>query len=185
MKRLLILIPFLLLGACSDANDDVKSRSGVGLADVSVTAGADGLTVEQRNIKKRVERDNKPGVMKYCYIQSGFSGEIIMFMTFDGKLSSSGKRLTPKTIVRRNAGGTVPNSQGIPIDIGGERCYTHEVMQDDGTYGSSSQYLYGFTTDDNRIDVYALGSNVMYVSEKPLRFPGVKIGLTIGTPEAG
>ena len=112
-----------------------QSASGVSKASVQVPTGSDGLTAEQRNVHDRLLQDNKPGAIKHLYIISPSSGQVILYSTVKGKVTSSGKRLSPATVTtyRDNAN----QYGGFTVPIGGANQNTTEVLSDDGTYGSS------------------------------------------------
>ena len=164
-----------------------KSDSGVAKAKAKVVTGTDGLTTEQRNIKRRVEEDNKPGAIKHLYVISAYSGQTIIYSTVKGKVTSGGKRLTPKTVYagtgRRYEG---HRNYGVPVDIGGSQHYTSEVLQDDGTYGSSDSYLYWWDQAGKYHQHFISGGQIVHVSSHPLRVKGVIINMEFSSePEAG
>src|SRR5256885_1001889 len=105
------------LAACEPA-ETPKSASGVSKATVHVDVDpTTGMTTEQSNIRNRLVEDNKPGSVKHLYIISPDSGQVLIYSTVRGKVTSSGKRLSPRT---------VNSSDAFPVDIGGERHYTPE-----------------------------------------------------------
>ena len=55
----------------------------------------------------------------------------------------------------------------MPVMIAGAQYYTSEVEQDDGTYGNSAEYLYGFNMDQTMFQIYT-GGSVVVVSTKPI-----------------
>lgn len=133
----------ILFVGCDDHNSEPKSASGISKASVEIPTGSDGLTAEQRNIKERLLKDNEPGSIKHLYVISAYSGQVLIYSTVKGKVTSGGKRLTPTTI---NGGYSQGYYGGFPITIGGRDVYTNEVLQDDGTYGSSGDYLFWWDT---------------------------------------
>lgn len=168
MKRIVltVLAACLVLTSCNDKDQSPRSASGVTKANVKIQPGSDGLTTEQRNIKKRLEMDNQIGSTKYLYLISAYSGQVILYSTVDGKISSSGKRLTPKSVaVGTNGENRRP---GFVVNIGGSELVTSEVLQDDGTYGDSGEYLYWFDTAGNYYQYYVTGGTIPIVSTKPL-----------------
>ena len=127
----------LVLTGCGSSPPEPVSRVGIKAVEPTIKAGTDGLTTEQRNVKARIEMDNKPGVIKHLYVLSAYSGQAILYST----VTSSGKRLSPYSVVHNyqaNNGG----SHGEAVYVGGRLHYTNEVLQDDGTYGSSAEYIY-------------------------------------------
>jgi hypothetical protein len=99
MKRIIILAPSH--PARSGAQVMTASRSlhlaSARRASRSQT-GTDGLTVEQRNIRDRLKIDNLPGSIKHLYVISAYSGQVLLYSTVRGKITSGGKRLTPSMV---------------------------------------------------------------------------------------
>src|SRR3974377_2073483 len=143
--KALALSALLAAGALSpDSCNSVEtpvSSSGVKKADVKIPVGANGLATEQTNISERLKKDNEPGALKFLYIISQYTGDVIMFSTVKGKVTSGGKRLTPLTV---NGHYTTASNAWCPnfsVQIGNDWYCTNEVLQDDGTYGSSGDYI--------------------------------------------
>lgn len=162
MKRFLLVTALLLaivpmLGAGCDDSTQPDTTGKVHQAAVDVTTDADGLTVEQKNISRRILADNDPGAIKHLYLISPYTGDVLLYSAVKGKVTSGGKRLKPKTAAAYYDTGS-----------GNTSTYTQEVMNDDGTFGSSSDYIYWF-------DVYGtyhqeiLGAAIVHISSKPLR----------------
>lgn len=182
MRKLLLAPPLIfplllavLLG-CDIAEDSTpKSASGVSKANVQVQTGSDGLTIEQRAIRERVTEDNKPGAIKHLYVISPYSGQVIIYSTVRGKVTSSGKKLTPSTVtnVRTSA------DYGFAIDIGGQTCYTKEVLGDDGTYGSSSEYIYWKDVRGIYHQHYMTGGQILHISSEPLAVKSITINMEV------
>ena len=167
----MILVVMVLTG-CIDQNATPASTSGVTKAQAQVTVGADGLTVEQKNVKERLQEDNKPGSIKHLYVISAYSGQVIIYSTVRGKVTSSGKRLTPNTVA---SVGEYPD--GFDIVIGGVTKNTEEVLQDDGTYGHSGEYLYWWDTKGVYHQHYIAGGQIVHVSNQPLAVKSVIINM--------
>jgi hypothetical protein len=170
MKRallvLLVVAVPLILGAKSKKDtslgcgNEAVSSTGIEKATATIETGIDGLTVEQRNVKERLERDNQPGSIKHLYVISPFSGDVLVYSTVRGKVTSSGKRLTPSTL----------DSDGVMtprVRLGNDHYYTTEVMQDDGTYGHSAEYLFWFDSQ-GRYHQHYPGNTIVHVSDQPL-----------------
>lgn len=152
-----------------------QSASGVKEAKVEVKAGSDGLTTEQRNIADRLKEDNKPGAIKHLYVISSYSGQVLIYSTVRGKVTSGGKRLTPTTI--NGSGGDV--NYTIPVEIGGKTRYTTEVLQDDGAYGHSMNYLYWWDTKGVSHQHYVSGGQILHISDQPLAVKSVVINMEL------
>ncbi|MBI2577632.1 MAG: hypothetical protein HYV77_02200, partial [Candidatus Wildermuthbacteria bacterium] len=145
MKKILAaLVSVVVLGVltgCDVQPNTPQSASGVNKAAVYVPTNPDGLTTEQQNIRERLLEDNKPGSVKHLYVISAYSGQVIIYSTVRGKVTSGGKRLTPTSIFTQDN-----STVGFEVQFPNGRKYTTEVLQDDGTYGSSSEYLYWWDT---------------------------------------
>ena len=148
MKKLTTLLlcfgAFILLTSEDGCNNrPAQSTSGIEKTSVQVKTDLNGKTIEQNAIIDRLTEDNKPGSIKHLYIISSYSGQVIMYSTVKGKVTSSGKRLSPAKI---DAGDSfyIPDVSGSS----GNRCYTNELLSDDGTYGSSSEYIYWWDSKD-------------------------------------
>ncbi len=172
MKNMIVVFLALFLAACID-EPQPKSDSGVTKATAAVQTGSDGLTTEQRNVRDRLVLDNKPGSIKHLYIISAYSGQVIMYSTVRGKVTSSGKRLSPTSVASSDA----QSFGGIPVDIGGRTRYTGEVLQDDGTYGSSVEYLYWWDTAGRYHQHYVSGGQILHVSDQPIATKSIILNL--------
>jgi hypothetical protein len=176
-KKILILLPLLALCMANDdcgSTETARSSSGLGKASVKVPVGSDGLTAEQRNIRDRLAEDNKPGSIKHLYVISAYSGQVLIYSTVRGKVTSGGKRLTPTSIY----GGTSNNNYTtFGVDIDGKGFATTEVLQDDGTYGSSGDYLYWWDTKGVYHQHYVAGGQIVHVSNQPLAVKSVVINM--------
>jgi len=133
-----------------------QSRSGVTIASAQVTVQADGLTQEQSNVKHRIEMENKPGAIQHLYILSAYSGQVLLYSTVKGKVTSSTKRLSPSSVAKSFGG------------YSGD--YSPELIGDDGTYGSSIEYLYWWSVDGSYMQYYISGGTVTIISDQPRQF---------------
>jgi hypothetical protein len=184
-RTLLLLIPFAGFISCCTSVDppsEPVSDTGVTKASATIDVGSDGLTTEQRNVKARLEEDNKIGSIKHLYIISAYSGQVLVYSTVDGKVTSSGKRLTPTTVVASRYNGYDSSSQGwnaFKVNIGGKVYRTTEVLQDDGTYGTSIPYL--FWTDAKGVyhQHYISGGQIIHISNEPLAVKNVVINMAL------
>lgn len=178
MKFLMILVMLVAVG-CGTSNDNsnVQSASGIKKATAKIATGSDGLTTEQRNVKRRLEVEGTPGNIKHLYIISAYSGQAILYSTVEGKVTSSGKRLTPTTV--SSADGEFVSGQfgGFPINIGGDTYRTGEVLQDDGTYGSSVEYLFWFDTQGRYHQHYVSGGQIVHIADQPMPVKNIIINV--------
>lgn len=167
----LVAVAALTLAGCEE-RETPKSTSGVGKATVEVAVDpTTGLTVEQRNIAGRLKMDNTPGSVKHLYIIAPESGQVIIYSTVQGKVTSSGKRLSPKTV---NG-----STRGFPVQFGNEQHYTSEVLQDDGTYGDSAEYILWFDAQGRYHQHYFTGGQIIHVSDQPVQVKGVVINMEL------
>jgi hypothetical protein len=182
MKRLflcLCLVCFGLIG-CDEQSQQAQSASGVTKANVTVTPGSDGLTVEQRNVRDRLVEDNKPGAIKHLYVISPYSGQVILYSTVRGKVTSGGKRLTP------TQASSFFNQQdrevvgGFRVNMQNGQAITNEVLQDDGTYGTSGDYLYWWDVRGIYHQHYLTGGQIVHVSSQPIPVKSVIINIEAG-----
>mgnify|MGYP001613511238 CR=1 FL=1 len=172
----LALFSVILLASQStgcDPSGTPESATGVTVARAKVEKQSNGLTTEQDNVRHRIQAENIPGSLKHLYIVSAYSGEVILYSTVKGKITSSGKRLTPYQV----SDVLYSQGSGFPIDIGSQRAYTKEVLQDDGTYGSSIEYLYWWDQNDVYHQQYVTGGMVLHVADQPMEFGSVTINV--------
>jgi hypothetical protein len=176
------LVAALLLSGCGRPgaqNQNVKSTSGVQQAQVHVQVGSDGRTVEQRNVVRRLKEDNLPGAVKHLYVIAPRSGQVLIYSTVDGKVTSSSKRLAPYTVAARD-GKMVDNTYGgVPVTISGYTRRTSEVLQDDGTYGSSNPYIYWWDTKGIYHQHFFTDGQIIHVSSEPITVKGVVINMEV------
>lgn len=176
------LLVFLLLAACNDPVP-ATSSSGIGKATAKVQVGSDGLTAEQRNIQERLKADNAPGSVKHLYIISAYSGQVLIYSTVRGKVTSSGKRLTPTSVNGScNAGNGCAG--GFVVDIGKAQVMTNEVLQDDGTYGGSVEYLYWWDAKGVYHQHYVTGGQIPHISSEPLVVKSIIVNMELNKAES-
>lgn len=174
-----VLALALAFAGSTDGCDDSSptSTSGIRKTDATVSTGPDGLTIEQRNIRDRLAMDNKPGSIKHLYIISAYSGQVILYSTVRGKVTSSGKRLTPYSAndVTSSAGST-----GFRVQLpDGSSFHTSEVLQDDGTYGESVPYIFWWDVQGRYHQQYISGDMMVHVSDQPIPVKSVTINLEL------
>lgn len=175
MKKLLfILISGLLLTSCFESHQQ-KSDSGVTKATTKIKTNPDGTTVEQKNIIERLKRDNDIGSIKHLYVISSYTGDVLQYSTVKGKVTSGGKRLSPKTV---NGNG---NSIGYSntVNLNGTTYTTDEVLDDGGAYGDSGNYLFWFDTQGNYHQYYPSGGTYLEICDRPLRIKKTNFSITL------
>ena len=172
MRRFISFSLFVcILAVFIGCADSPESNSGVKKAQVDVSTQPNGLTVEQQNVRDRLIADNKPGAIKHLYVISAYTGQVIIYSTVKGKVTSSGKRLSPMT---------VHDTDGVMIEFGNAgRHYTGEVLQDDGTYGTSVEYLYWWDTRGVYHQHYVTGGQIVHISDQPLAVKNIIINMEL------
>lgn len=171
-KRLVIwsfcLMAFITLTAQECVSPPVQNRnvsdSGVKKARAKLDTGPDGYTVEQRNVKEYLEEQNTPGMIRHLYVISVYSGDVILYSPVDGKVTSSGKRLTSNMTLVRGDYGANRTGDFVMGRIG-----------DDGTYGgaNAAQYVYWKDTRGIFHKHFITGGQIIHVSGSPMAFPKV------------
>ncbi len=165
----------LIFASCIDSsyiNGQPKSASNINRTVTEVKTDEQGRTVEQNNIINRYKLDNEIGSIKHLYIMSAYSGQVLIYSTVKGKVTSSGKRLNPMTI-------SSTDYQGMPIVIGNSSYKTGEVIQDDGTYGSSIEYLFWFDSKGIYHQQYITGGMILHISDQPMPIKSVVLNLEL------
>jgi len=175
MLLVVVLSVFFLMGNGNGCNPPVQSVSGTKMiASGQVKTGTDGLTVEQHNITARIAMDNHVGSIKHLYVISAYSGQVLIYSTVRGKVTSSGKRLTPDRV----EGGS---TNSFTLDIAGTRFYTNQILGEDGTYGSSIEYLYWWDSKGIYHQQYVTGGMILHISDQPLVVKGIVINMEIAS----
>ena len=168
MYFIIAILTLVMFASCDGTNwnNQQKSDSGVTKATVQVKTDENGNTVEQRNVMERIKRDNEIGSVKHLYVVSSYTGDVMEYSTVQGKVTSGGKRINPKTVQGNgfdNAGAS------NLVYLGGVGYTTDEVIDDGGTYGESGQYLYWFDAQGNYHQYYPSGGTYLHISDKPLK----------------
>ena len=177
MKKLLfIIVSGLLITSCTEPQQQ-KSDSGVKKATTTVKTNLNGQTVEQQNIIERLKRDNDIGSVKHLYVISSYTGDVLQYSTVKGKVTSGGKRLSPKTVSGNSGGLTGVDYNSV--NIGGTNYITDEVLDDGGAYGDSGNYLFWFDTQGNYHQYYPSGGTYLEICDKPLRVKKTNFSITL------
>ena len=178
----LIIAGSVSLMSC-DSEQPTTASGSVSRKSVKVETDSNGWTVEQKNVDARLHTDNKPGAIKHLYVISPYSGQVIMYSTVKGKVTSSGKRLTPNTVSSQGGQYVGGNFKGCEVDIGGNTHYTTEVLQDDGTYGSSCEYIFWYDSKGIYHQHFFTGGQIIHVSEQPIPVKSVTLNLETQSAE--
>lgn len=166
-----VLVGVLIAFTSGCTNNQVQSVSGTKMVAVgTVEVNPDGKTVEQQNIHDRIKTDNTPGSIKHLYIISAYSGQVLIYSTVKGKVTSSNKRLTPSQVSSETA---------FTFQVGENQQYTNQVLGEDGTYGSSVEYLYWWDTKGFYHQQYVTGGMILHISDQPLSVKGVIINMEL------
>jgi hypothetical protein len=166
---------FVFLTSC-EVDQQQTSDSGVKKASVKIQTDENGTTIEQRNIEERLKRDNQIGSIKHLYIISAYTGDVLQYSTVKGKVTSGGKRLSPKTVNGNGSNGLGSNNF---VTLNGKNYTTDEVLDDGGTYGESGNYLFWFDAQGNYQQYYPSGGSYVQISDKPLRIKKTNFSVTI------
>lgn len=171
-----ILSAFILI-SCDIDTRPATSDSGVNKATVKVKTDANGNTIEQKNYMERVKRDNDLGAVKHLYVISSYTGDVMEYSTVVGKVTSGGKRLSPKTVIGGSGSSVTAHYNHVTID--GTDYLTNEVMDEYGTYGESMSYVYWFDAQGNYHQYFPSGGTYLHISDKPLRIKKANFSVTI------
>lgn len=141
-----------------------------------------GRTVEQSNIANRLGQDNKPGAILHLYVLSPESGQAIIYSTVRGKVTSSGKRLTPRSTIEKYVTGSGDSKttvyEGQRVIIQDAQHVTTEIVQDDGTYGNSVPYFYWFDANNRYHQHFFTEGQVLRISAQPLTQTSVVLNVS-------
>ena len=158
MKHWAIAMIVLVVAGFAGCGDGWKAPSRVTQQHVELKPGTSGRTVEQDNVAKRLLEDNLLGAIKHLYVISAYSGQVILYSTVTGKVTSGGKSLSHR--LQRDYGTTVLDAMG-----------------DDGTFGQSVEYLYWWDTKGIYHQHYVSGGQIIHISSQPIAVKGVIINL--------
>lgn len=161
IKTFLLVSALITLSGCTT---EIQSASGTKMAKVgALPTDVEGHTVEQNNIRDKVKIDAEMNKEWHIYVVSSYTGKIILESKSVGKITSSGKRLTPKHITGTSNGG------GLAFDLSeGTTVYTDELPAEDGTFGDSTEYIYCKDDNGRNRRHYMMGGQIIHTSDKPL-----------------
>ena len=177
MKLMTIVVAALMLPSCIEETQPSNASGSVSKKTVEVATDADGWTVEQKNIAERLKRDNVAGAIKHLYVISPYSGQVILYSTVKGKVTSSGKRLTPTSVAAGDGQYVGSAHMGMGVNINGQTKYTSEVLQDDGSYGSSCEYIFWFDSKGIYHSHFFTGGQIIHVADQPMPVKNIIINL--------
>lgn len=113
-------------------------------------------SLERRNLRERLLRQNDPARIGYVYILS--FGKFLGYYTIKGKVSSTQSQMTP--------------SDNVSGDMCGSGCSEHilsEAPGDDGSYGPNEDGVFFFTSEGAMVQV----STEYIYSDQPIAVGGV------------
>lgn len=172
-----VLSAAALLSACG-IQDAPTSAAGVRQATATIATNTNGRSAEQENIIARSERDNRPGSIKHLYVISAYSGQVLIYSTVQAKVTSSGKRLTPTTV---NGSDRTDACSGSSFRANGVGYCTEEMVQDDGTYGTSIPYLFWLDSKGVYHQHYPEGGQIIHISDQPMSVPRIILNMETQT----
>jgi hypothetical protein len=153
-------LPFLFLAACEPMPPIQPSSKEQQEAKAQATAEAirfdDNAEIE--NIGKRLKLTSEPGLLGYVLLFND-AGAPVYYTTVEGKITSSGKRLTKPYDYRVLCD---PTRSGLAKSCSGEQVPSGS---DEGTFGSSDPYVYFWTTSG----AYIQWNGRYLYSDKPFR----------------
>jgi len=121
------------------------------------------------NIKARIELTSKPGQIGFILLMNE-AGQSIMYEGVRGKITSGSKRLTKPYEVRGfSIGGT----------NGGTAYQTVATPSDEGTWGSSAEYIFYWNTNGE----YRQWNGKYLYSDKPFRLRQEPLVITVADPK--
>lgn len=186
MNKLLtsiVLGSVIFFTGCIESNADYsqKTKSGVQKAEATVKTQASGMTFEQENIVRSYEVENKPGAIKHLYVISPYSGQVLIYSTVKGKVTSSQKSINPTIVVGTEGQSVGRSSMGFPVTVHGQTKYTPQVMQESGTYGSSDPYIFWWDVAGRYHKHFVTGGQILHISDQPMPVKDVVINMEITT----
>jgi hypothetical protein len=166
-KIALIVAATLALSACGPGavptnKDRQADKAAEAAATIDFTANA-----EIDNIAARHRLTSRPGAIGYIILMNQ-SGQIVFYGSVRGKVTSSGKRLTPPDQMRR-----------YPSLLNDVDTYAvGPAPSDEGTWGSSDPYIYFWTTDGQ----YMQWNGSYLYSNSPIRLSVQPLVVSMGAP---
>lgn len=170
MKRaltltLIVIIAIFVAGCAEEPSKETAQEQGQRLTEsafkqqsAAVPYPASELkdSLERRNLREKLLRDNKPNAIRYIYLLS--FAEPLGYYTIKGKVSSTQSQMTTsELLVCKDHKGDHNSS-----------CVADKVVApgDDGSYGENEQGVFFFTTEGVMVT-----TNLDYVvSDQPLPF---------------
>jgi len=121
-------------------------------------------SLERRNLRERLLRQNKPNSIGYVYLL-GMNGSYVGYYAIKGKVSSTQSQMTTTDLVQGCGSG---NSYSCAVTV--------PAPGDDGSYGANEPGIFFFTTEG----VLVTTSMDYIVSDAPLPVSAPKLNATKG-----
>lgn len=187
MKKVLsiLLLAIMFIGCdVNSAPQKETTNGGVSANDAKanlvVKKQANGMTLEQSNIVKSYEVENRPGAIKHLYVISPYSGKVLIYSTVAGKVTSSVKGLNPSTVSTLDGQYVGSSHYGMAVTVHGKEKYTQEVMNESGTYGTSRpEFIYWWDTKGIYHQHYVTGGQMIHVSDQPMPVREIVIDMNL------
>jgi hypothetical protein len=159
---LIVLAGALFTIGCQPVNPTVgEQKSSTGARQTNpgkIELNKEGHSTEQANILRRIAATTDPTRLMWIHLMSA-DGKIVSRMVVQGKVTSSSKRLQPKSVAAGMAGGDYKRDYGI--EYNGQR--TTEAIQPDGTYGDSDEYIFWFDPQGRYHQLSTSAAGVSYL----------------------
>lgn len=157
MRYLLIplAIPFLCgaEGSCeADSTQPHNKQVQAAKAEQAAAQITFDENAEIDNIQRRLELTSAPGLLGYVVLMNA-AGQPVMYTTVKGKITSGAKRLTKPYDYQRVYGGGGSMDDQVP------------APSDEGTYGTSGEYVYFWTQSGQ----YVQWNGTYLYSDQPIR----------------
>ena len=146
---LLLTLVLITLAGCSETKSTGRTETSEARLDRRAMAFSPYQVqhfTEAKSVNARIEMMDNPNLIGWVYWLS-WDGRVVLYEAVKGKITSSGKRLEPVT-----------NNWGSNEYAGGQ-----EVVQTDGTFGSSDKYVYYLTVEG----IYRQWSGLYAYSTQP------------------
>lgn len=174
LKKILALIVAILLAvtltACDRDRKNTSSDDGQKLKDQSYAQQAAAVpfpvedlrdSLERRNLRERLLRQNDADKIGYVYILS--FGKFLGYYTITGKVSSTQSQMTPEDLTDYACDDGLSGCQAQVLSAPG----------DDGSYGENETGVFFFTTEGAMVQV----STEYIYSDQPIAVTGIsKLG---------
>lgn len=187
MKKIFLFSVMLALfftGCNSGGTAKETTKNGISTTDAKakliVKKQSDGMTLEQSNIVKSYDVENRPGAIKHLYVISPFNGKVLIYSTVKGKVTSNTKSLSPSRVAAIDGQYISSGHTGMPVTVHGLSKRTSEVMNESGTYGTSKpEYIFWWDTKGVYHKHFVTGGQMIHISDQPMPVREVVIDMNL------